>query len=419
LASSREYPGDLNSLKTLAFTITTNIGGTAATLVGTNSSDSVAAAQLVNISSINLTGFDADDVVVLGATALSSAQISMGQGDDQVTTGAAVSGSSSLIDLGEGADVFNSGANNLSSVSIKGFGGLDTFNITGAPTLTNIFLNGNTAADRINLGNGGGLVITGSTIVGGSEDDIITINTTGRISGGRINGQNGDDTITVTNMAANTTTTIFGGQGNDVMTAGTGFATDTTVHVIFSGDLGNDTLTGIAQAQNVAGDLLFGGGGNDVIVPSGGADSMSGGDGVDTFTLPDGTYMSVAFTNVVGTAAIDAGDTFTLGTFRGAGISPFIANITDFVGGGAGDLMNTGNNSNALSAIGVAGNATYGTAGFTYKLAGAYNASNGVFTVTDDNLGTDTLIQLNGGQTNSFILLQGTSAKSLTAANFI
>ena len=399
----------------MAFTITTNIGGTAATLVGTNASDSVAAAQLVNISSINLTAFDADDVAVLGATALSSAQISMGQGADQVTTGANVSGSSSLIDLGEGSDVFTS-ANNLTSVSIKGFGGLDTYNLSGA-TLTSIFLNGNVGADRINVGiAGSNTVVTGASIVGGSEDDIITINTAGRISGGRINGQNGDDTITVTLMAANTTTTMFGGQGNDVMTSA---AIGGTVHVIFSGDLGNDTLTGNNQAQNVSGDLLFGGAGNDVITSSGGADSMSGGDGVDTFALPTGTYMSVAFTNVVGTGAIDAGDTFTLGTFRGAGISPFIANITDFVGGGAGDLMNTDNNSNALSAIGLAGSGTFGTAGFTYKLAGSYNAANGVFTVTDDSLGTDTLIQLNGGQTNDFILLQGTSASTLTAPNFI
>jgi hypothetical protein len=398
----------------LAFTITTNIGGTAATLVGTDASDSVAAAQLVNISSLQLTAFDADDVAVLGATALSSAIISMGQGDDQVTTGANVSGSSSLIDLGEGSDTFTS-ANNLSSVSIKGFGGLDTFTITGG-TLTSIFLNGNVGADRINIGNNTATAVASSTIVGGSEDDIITIDTTARLTGGRINGQSGDDTITVSRIGATSTTTIFGGQGNDIMSA---TLRANTTHVIFSGDLGNDTLTGNNQGLNQAGDLLFGGGGNDVMTSSGGADSMSGGDGVDTYVLPTGNYMSVAFTNVVGTGAIDAGDTFTLGTFRGAGISPFIANITDFVGGGTGDLLNTDNNSNALSAIGVAGSGTFGTAGFTYKLSGSYNASNGVFTVTADNLGTDTLIQLNGGATNEFILLQSTSGSTLTAANFV
>ncbi len=404
----------------MAFTITTNIGGTAATLVGTNSSDSVAAAQLVNISSISLTAFDADDVAVLGGTALSSAQISMGQGDDQVTTGAAVSGSSSLIDLGEGSDVFNS-AFNLSSLSIKGFGGLDTFNFTGAGTLTNVFVNGNVAADRINIGTAAAAAtgnITGATIVGGSEDDIITINTTGRISGGRINGQNGDDTITVNGMAVNTTTTMFGGQGNDVLTAA--FGTGTTAHVIFSGDLGNDTLTGIQQLQNVSGDLLFGGGGNDIITSNGGADTMSGGDGVDTFNLLTDTYMSVAFTDVAANGTIETGDSFTLGTFIAAGVSPKITNITDFVGGGAGDILNTTNGTNALSALGLTA-ANFGLAGQTYKLAGAYNAANGVFTVTADNLGTDTLIKLNGNGAgaNEFILLQGTSASTLTAANFV
>ncbi len=419
------------------------MGGTAATVVGTNSSDSIAAAQLANIATLSLTAFDSDDVAVLGTTALASASISMGQGDDQVTTGANVSGSSSLIDLGEGADTFTS-AHQLSSVNIKGFGGIDTFTLTGA-TLSNIFLNGNVGGDRINVGGGGGTRVTGATIVGGSEDDIIVVNTTASLTGGRINGQNGDDTIIVTDLGATSTTTMFGGQGNDTLTAGTiagGFATNTE-HVIFSGDLGNDTLTGIAQAVDISGDLLFGGDGNDRLITAngtdgtansgGGADSLTGGAGADTFVFNDLGNTTAVFANVVGSATtIDAGDTFQLGVNRtAAGFQNFVTNITDFVGGGGNDILDTVNGSNAVTGLGqtiAAGQAAFGQNGSTYKLAGTYNAANSTFTVTADNLGTDTLILLDGSNgagatvtaaNGGYVLLQGTSASTLVAGNFV
>ncbi len=352
----------------------------------------------------------------------------MGQGDDQVTLSAALTASGSLVDLGEGADTFTAGANNLTNASVKGFGGLDTYTF-GAGTLTTSFINGNEAGDRITFT---ATTLTRSSIAGGSEDDIITFadnagagaNT---LTGGRVNGQNGNDTIAVNEIAAGTTTTMFGGQGNDTLT-GAGFNTlggIGTANVIFSGDLGNDTLVGLAQAVDISGDLLFGGDGNDNITSSNGADSITGGNGVDTITFNNDANTTAIFADVDGNGVISTGDTFILGVNRGSNFNNFVTNVTDFVSGGAGDLLNTTNGSNAVSGLGqaeAAGQSSFGTAGVTYKLAGSFNSANSTFTVTADNLGTDTLIYLNGAQATTagnFVLLNGTSASTLVAANFI
>jgi Ca2+-binding RTX toxin-like protein len=423
----------------LAFTITTNVGGTAATVVGTNSSDSIAAAQLANISSLSLTAFDADDVVITGTTALSASgnSISVGQGDDQVTLSAGLTGSGSLVDLGEGADTFTAAGVAISSSSIRGLGGLDTITINGAATIRSVFVNGNVGGDRINFGgaNNVATVFASSTIVGGSEDDRITFNTSGTVTGGRVNGQDGDDVITVTNIGAGTTTTMFGGQGNDTLTAGGNTfnaSGDSTAlgFVIFSGDLGNDTLTGAAQGADLAagalggGDLLFGGGGNDTISTGNrGQDTLTGGDGNDTFVISNATDgFLVAYTDVTVAGVVSAGDTFNLNDTQGVGsFNNFLTNIADFA---AGDVIDTANGTNAISGLGLVftDGAATGVNGVTYKFAGSYNAANSTFTVTADNLGTDTLILLNGGGNggaNSHILLKGTSASSLVPSNFV
>ena len=412
--------------ETLAFTISTNVGGTAATVVGTNSSDSIAAAQLANISSLQLTAFEADDVVITGTTALTSSgnTLSLGQGDDQVTLSAAITGSGSLVDLGEGADTLSTNFA-LSNTSIKGFGGLDTMTFAGAVTVRSTFINGNVGGDRITFGGGAATVFASSSIAGGSEDDRITFNTTGAVTGGRVNGQNGDDTIVVASIGAGTTTTMYGGQGNDVLNATMNVGTGTQ-HVIFSGDLGNDTLTGLNQDVDISGDLLFGGGGNDTINGTntantdGGADTMTGGDGADTFVIGTNDMMTATFNEVSGAGTIDIGDTFSLNNTQGAGVfNNNTANITDFT---SADILDTTLGTNAVSGLGVAAaNAVtnFGTNTNTYKLAGVYNAANSTFTITADNLGTDTLILANGGDANGFLLLKGTSASSLVAANFV
>lgn len=407
----------------MAFTITANTVLGIATVAGTNSSDSIAAAQLTNISSLNLNAYEAVDVVVTGATPLSgaiSSFISMGQGDDQVTLSASLISPGSVIDLGEGSDSFSGNTSNLADSSIKGMGGLDTMTF-GTATLTNMFVNGNDGGDRFTVGLGGGTVISNSTIVGGSDDDRIAINITGALTDGRINGQNGNDTITISNLGIGTTTTIYGGQGDDTLTAAAGPLGNW--HVIFSGDLGNDTMFGKNQnGSNTSGDLLYGGVGNDSIDGGTGADTMTGGSGTDVFASITNGTMSVQYRDADLNGVISIGDTVNLNTAQGIGtFNNWVTNITDF---SAEDRLATGLGTNAVSAIGQSFGgaptmATFGSSSLTYKLGGAYNSANSTFTVTADNLGTDTLIALVGATADAHLLMKGTSASTLVAANFI
>jgi len=345
----------------------------------------------------------------------------MGQGDDLVTVTRVTGGSAgSLVDLGEGADTFTAVTTGgqvatLTNISIKGFGGLDTINFNSAAVNTNLFVNGNEGADRLTLGAGGGTTFTNCTIVGGSENDTITVNTSIALTGGRINGQNGDDTITFTQWGAATTTTVYGGQGNDILTAANIGGTNV---VRFSGDLGNDTIDGNNQANNVSGDRLFAGDGNDSINGEGGLDSLTGGAGTDTFVFGGNNTTMRALVTAAG-ANVAVGDSLSIGgAAAAANFNNDLCVITDFA---AGDILNTVNGTQALSGIGtaVAGGNTFGIAGNTYYLSGAYNQANSTFTVTANNAGTDTLLLLNGNTAGGFVLLQGTNSSVLTAGAFI
>jgi hypothetical protein len=325
----------------------------------------------------------------------------------------------SLIDLGDDNDTLNIGSNALAGVTVRGLGGLDIMNI-GAATLTSVYVNGNEGGDRIYLGSGLAMTLLNSTIVGGSENDILIIDTSGQLSGGRIYGQDGDDTISVRQIGIGTTTKIFGGQGNNTLLASFG---STSSYVIFYGGGGNDLLQGRNQAVDVRGDLLFGGDGNDSVDAIGGADTMSGGDGVYTF---NGDFFSmtasIANSPTGNPAVIEAGDIFYLN--RTSGIGNFnnpTANITDFSGGGGGDILNTYYGDNPSNGIGKpvisAATGDFGS-GSTYKLSGVYSSADSSFTVTGNNLSSDTFIY-SGGFVDSYLLLKGTSTSSLVAANFI
>jgi hypothetical protein len=62
--------------------------------------------------------------------------------------------------------------------------------------------------------------------------------------------------------------------------------------------------------------------------------------------------------------------------------------------------------------------ATFGVSSLSYKLAGVYNSADSTFTVTADNIGTDTLLLLAGQSVNGYLLLRNTSASTLTEQNF-
>lgn len=413
----------------MAFTITTSASGSFATVVGTNSSDSISSSSLVNISFLSLIAFDADDVVVTGTTQLSGASpsnLSLGSGNDLVTLSAAINAAGSLIDLGDGSDSLGIGSNDLTGVSVRGMGGVDQITL-GASTLTSTFINGNEGGDRITIGSNSATVLATSTIVGGSESDRFYFNTTGSITGGRINGQDGNDWMLITRIGAGTTTTMYGGQGNDNLSASSWSNPDG--FVILSGDLGDDRLNGAAQRIEViattSGDRLFGGDGEDFIQGRGGADTMTGGIGVDTFAFssPSTTFAltPVRLNDTDSNGAISAGDTVNLNTTQGIGsFNNWVTNITDFSGE---DFIGYDLGVNPVSAIGqsfggVASMTVFGSASLSYKLAGVYNAANSTFTVTNDNLGSDTLLLLEGQAANGYLLLKGTSASTLTEANF-
>jgi Ca2+-binding RTX toxin-like protein len=422
----------------MAFTITTSNGGSSATVIGSNSSDAIAAASLVNISTLSLTAFEADDVVVTGVTALTGGSsltpslISLGQGDDIVTLSAPITAEGSLIDLGEGYDTLNLGDNALTGVSIKGLGGVDEINL-GNAIYTSLFINGNEGGDRINVGLQGqaaiNSVISECRIVGGSEADRFNFNTTGSITGGRINGQDGNDWILIQRLGPATTTTMYGGQGNDNLSA-SGWIQfgGPNGYVLFSGDLGDDRLNGaaqtIAQLAVTNGDRLFGGDGDDFIQGRGGTDTMTGGAGVDTFAFSDPDsfpLVPVRFNDIDQSGAFTPGDTVNLNSVQGInGFDNWVTNITDF---SAEDFIGYPLGLNPVSAIGqpvpLPGNPQIlGSAALSYKFAGVYNPADSTFVLTSDNLGTDTLLALKGQSPNAFLVLKGTSASSLTEDNF-
>lgn len=426
----------------MAFTITIGNGGRTATVIGTNSSDAIAAAALANIDYLTLSSFDSDDVVQTGTTSLSGGSslspslISVGAGDDQVTLNAPISAVGSIIVLGEGYDTLGIGNNALTGVSIKGLGGVDEIGF-GNATYTSLFVNGNEAGDRINVGIQGQVpinaVFSECRIVGGSDDDRFNFNTSGAITGGRINGQDGNDWILVQRLGPATTTTMYGGQGNDNLSA-SGWRSQAAPNygfVLFSGDLGDDRLNGAEQgAVQLAvtnGDRLFGGDGDDFIQGRGGTDTMTGGSGVDTFAFSDPTsypLIPVRFNDNDQSGAFTAGDTINLNTTQGIGtFNNWVTNITDF---SSEDFIGYPLGLSPVSAIGQPvpvpspppAAQVFGSAALSYKFAGVYNAADSTFVLTADNLGTDTLLVLQGQSPNAFLLLKGTSASSLTKDNF-
>ena len=398
-------------------------------MVGTNASDALAAAQLANIATLTLNAYESDDTVILGGTALTAGTIGMGGGSDQVTQGAAAL-TDVTITLGDSTDTFTSTANNITTSSIKGQGGADTITFGAAATLNAVFVNGNEGVDTINVGGGLGVVLTNTSIVGGSQNDIITLNTSGASTGGRVNGQEGDDILQAgAAQVAMNSTTVFGGNGSDTLNFG-GAGAGATFRL--SGDLGNDTITGnTGAAVDTQGDRIWGGNGSDTISGATvganivGADTLSGGDGADIFdfsnaTMQGNTTMEVV-TDAAGAGVVSAGDILTLGNTGVSAFNNAILNITDF---SSVDKINSVNGTAAVSAIGTtltdngAGADTIGVAGTTYFVSGVYNATDSNFTATADNVGTDTLVVFNGGTANSFLLLRGTQSSALNNTTF-
>ena len=240
----------------------------AATLVGSAGVD-VAVNQLAaTITSLQVSSFeDADDFVNAFAGTISGSRVGMGaNADTTIITAAGFTDTEVLLGDGRDGATLDFGAGNR--FSVKGGGGLDTINLNTVTTggeLIDSFVNGNAGRDFITST----ARLVGTSIVGGSEDDVLTISGAEMI-GGRINGQIGEDQI-ATNFAAATNATIFGGSEDD-------FLLDTGAGVTLSGDKGDDLLIGSGD------DVLLGGDDDDVLVMNG-ADEATGGSGVDLFDI--------------------------------------------------------------------------------------------------------------------------------------
>jgi len=191
-----------------------------------------------------------------------------------------------------------------------------------------------------------------------------------------------------------------------------------TIAISITGSEGNDQLVGSALRDSISGE-----GGNDVIAGWTDTDQLTGGGGIDTFFQ--------AFADSAARSAISgaAADPFTAArtiTFAPVGTSavPNVDIIREFTGGANGDQLDLNFAAAAISGIGTASNAL--AANTNYFLSGNLTLSTGVFTITSDGGGADTLIiqgnggaDFFGGANASSIVLVGFNSNNLVGANII
>ena len=219
---------------------------------GAVGSDGPLTDQLVNIESIEYSGFHAS---ILTGDSLANS-IRGGSGDDEIYGGAG----DDILNTGSGGDDFlygesgddlliNSAAG--SSVTIDGGDGNDTFQ----QDLSNFSSLSNDIIIEINLKQG----ISGALGYTNNQDRLISIENITHIGS--------YDTVLTGNDQSNI---ILGSFGSDEIYGGNG---NDSLH----GGEGDDTLSGW-----MGNDEIYGGRGDDVIINTGGEDLFDGGEGVDT-----------------------------------------------------------------------------------------------------------------------------------------
>jgi hypothetical protein len=356
----------------LAFTTTTGAGGTS--LIGTSGVDT---ATLAGNSFPLYIGAQASNDVIVSTANITSVR----------------------AELGKGADSFT--ATGVATSTVSGNFGNDLITITGTVTGSTALINGNQGADSIALT--GSTITKSARVLGGADNDTIAVGTANITQGGVVNGNKGSDTITF-GAGTISNSTIFGGEGNDTMSA-------TTAAVVFSGDKGDDTITGSSAA-----DSLFGGDGNDLVSASDVTtvridavrDTLSGGSGVDTFK-------AVGNTAATATGAINA-----------AGALADI--ITDF--SVSEDKINVGATGTAITFGGASQDGVLATVGAIYAISGTLSSDGTSFTQqTIAAGGYDTLIAIaaagntvNGATTTAtgvLAVLDDVLATSVTNTNFV
>lgn len=236
------------------------------------------------------------------------------------------------------------------------------------------------------------------------------------------------DTAGAAGAASDLVITGYGNVDGTVTLAGSTFTfnagglTDSNGLTVTAAALsGAGTITGSSGA-----DTITGGGSADTITGGLGADSITGGAGADRIVLTEtiaavdevvsveGASVAPSATSIAG-ANLAAGDTLTFGS----GLDV----VVGFTAGAGGDIIDGVDDAAApTTGIGVA--VAAGFTGDTFFISGNYVASTGVFTVTADGAGADTLIvdaENNAATlaaTDDFILLVGVDSDDLAAGNF-
>jgi len=377
-------------------------------------------------------------------------------GNDQITGNSlnnrilGMRGNDTLIGAG-GKDTLEGGAGN--DVLIGGAGNDKLFGGSGNDTA-------DYSAETSGIVVTNGSSVTGSgigtdtlkkitKILGGSGDDVMT----GGNSKNSFYGNGGNDIID----GAGGNDKLFGGAGNDTLIGGTGndvliggsgndtadYSAETSGIVVTNGSsvtgsgIGTDTLKKITNIIGGSGDdsieggnsknSLSGGDGNDMLFGGGGNDKLFGGAGNDTLVGGTGNDQIYGGTgsDTVDYSSDTLGITVTAGSSAtGAGIgTDKLKKIANIIGGSGDDDITGGNSKNALfggagadTLDGSGGNDTLYGGADNDTLTGGAGADTFVFvsgdgddTITDFDIGTDTLNLSDFGFSNFNDLLAATN----------
>jgi Ca2+-binding RTX toxin-like protein len=416
--------------QTIAVTVT-NVSGisppasNAATIAGTGEED-----ILVGLGGANtLQGLGGNDTLSGGGGADSLAG---GLGDDTLNGGTG----NDLLDGGVGDDTMAGGANNdtyvvdsVGDVIVENVGeGNDTIRTT----LNAYSLAGIANLEHLTFLGAGGFTGTGNalanTITGSTGNDTLD----GAGGNDRLVGLAGNDTYHV-DSSSDVIVEAANGGTDTVLATSASFTLSSNVENLIFGGTGGFTGLGNSIANTLTGggngDTLSGGGGSDTLVGLGGNDTLSGGAGDDTFvaTVGDGNdgYNgnggSDTFDFAMTTA--DAIVNLAAGTASSSQIgSDTINNIENVIGGSGNDTITGAGSANVLN--GGAGIDQLNGGGGSDRLIGGLGddvmnggTGNDTFVFDASSFGNDSITGFDanpsGGQDRLDV-----SALGITATNF-
>lgn len=342
----------------------------------------------------SINGGDGNDTIYVGDYATRTNFVLGGSGNDTITT----AGSTDWVDGGDGDDDLTSGAGD--DVFYGGAGNdilrSDTTDIND----DDIYYDGD-GNDTIHRGGGQDFVENGA----GADTYVVDV-------------AGGTDTISYSQRSTALTITVDGVANDGDSTDGVGTRDNIPTGVIVAGGVGNDTVTGDANANKFIGyagnDTLNGGGGNDVLDARDGTNTLNGGDGddsmvgganVDTFNGGNGNDSMLGYGSgdiFNGNAGVDrvnysdksATVTVTINGTANDGVSGEADNvktdIENITGGSAGDSITAQSSGSVANVLdGAGGNDTL-------------NGNDGADTLIGGT-GIDTV---NGGSGNDSVLIR-------------